>query len=288
MEAQVLIPASATAAPRGRLARGVAVGLGALLLTAAGLKLYGLNVTAVPQVGWFSTPRVQVVAAVWELALGLWLLSGAYRAGAWVAAVGTFTVFAAVSGYFGVIGEANCGCFGVVRTSPWAAFSVDVAAIALLVVGRPELSAGALRVPAQFVTVSAGGSALLFATILVASLIHGTPQAALAWAQGVEVTASPEHVDFGTVTVGQVVVRTVEVRNWTDRPVRLIGGTSDCSCVTTANLPLSIPPREVREVTVRMTIPWSKPGSLSRRADLWTDCDKHRTIRLQLSSRIVE
>jgi len=54
--------------------------LGVLLPVAAGLKLYGLNVTALPRVGWFAGPQVQVAAAAWELVLGLWLLSGSGRA----------------------------------------------------------------------------------------------------------------------------------------------------------------------------------------------------------------
>jgi hypothetical protein len=40
-----------------------------------------------------------LAAVQWEIVLGLWLLSGAYRTGAWLAAVGTFLAFAAVSGY---------------------------------------------------------------------------------------------------------------------------------------------------------------------------------------------
>src|SRR4051794_36300532 len=94
--------AASTRAGRGFLV--VRIVLGVLLLTAAGLKLYGMNVTAVPRVGWLATPRVQLVAAEWELILGLWLLSGARQAGAWVATTSTFAAFAALSGYFGMVG----------------------------------------------------------------------------------------------------------------------------------------------------------------------------------------
>jgi hypothetical protein len=80
--------------------------LGGLLLAAAGLKLYGLSVSAIPRVGWFSQPWVQLAVVEWELILGLWLLSGSYPRGAWLAALGTFAAFAAVSGYLGWIGVA--------------------------------------------------------------------------------------------------------------------------------------------------------------------------------------
>src|SRR5687768_17088784 len=123
------LPAGATAPPMRRGFEVVRRLLGALLLIAAGLKLYGLNVSALPRVGWFAGPQVQLAAAAWELVLGLWLLSGSARAGAWLASVGTFSAFAAVSAYFGWIGVASCGCFGVIRASPWSAFGVDVAVL---------------------------------------------------------------------------------------------------------------------------------------------------------------
>ena len=78
--------------------------LGALLLAAAGLKLYGLSVSAVPQVGWFAQPWVQLAAVEWELILGLWLLSGTRQRGAWLAAIITIVAFAGVSGYLFHVG----------------------------------------------------------------------------------------------------------------------------------------------------------------------------------------
>jgi hypothetical protein len=114
---------------RNRLSSVVHTSLGLLLLAAAGLKLYGMNVAPFAQYGWLTAPWVQVLAVLWEVALGLWLLSGAHRAGAWAVAVGTFAAFAAVSGYLGWIGQANCGCFGAIQASPWHAFAVDVVAL---------------------------------------------------------------------------------------------------------------------------------------------------------------
>jgi len=61
-------PPAARPRPTGRRFAAVRIVLGCLLLAAAGLKLYGLNVTAVPRTGWFATPQVQLIAAEWELA----------------------------------------------------------------------------------------------------------------------------------------------------------------------------------------------------------------------------
>ena len=262
--------------------------LGLVLLTAAGLKLYGLNVTALPRVGWFATPQVQLVTAEWELVLGLWLVSGAYQLGAWLAAAGTFAVFAVVSGYFGWIGVASCGCFGVIHTSPWTAFGVDAAALVLLALARPSFGAGSFRASSGAAFIPAGAAAVLVLLTGIGTAIYGSPQAALAHLRGDSLSVSSDFVDFGTGTAGQVGDGSVEVYNWTDVPVRLIGGTSDCSCVTTTDLPLTIPPGEARAVSVRLRIPRTATGAATRTAELWTDYPQTRTVRLRVGWRLVE
>src|SRR5262249_2437006 len=75
--------------------------LGILFLFTAVLKLAGRHVSPMPQIGWFGAPMVQLAAAEWEIVLAVWLLSGRYQIGAWLAALGTFLAFASVSGYLG-------------------------------------------------------------------------------------------------------------------------------------------------------------------------------------------
>lgn len=106
-------------------------GLGLLLIAAAGLKLYGLRVSAMPHLGWFSQPWVQLAAAEWELILGLWLLSGSHPQASWFAALVTFVAFAGVSAYLGFSGVASCGCLGAVQASPWSAFGIDLVGVTI-------------------------------------------------------------------------------------------------------------------------------------------------------------
>ena len=141
-----------------------------------------------------------MLAAEWELILGLWLLSGAYRFGAWLAALGTFSTFAAVSGYFGYIGVASCGCFGVIRTSPWTAFAVDAVAIALLVFSRSRLPGGtsfgstspndsAVAAPSparQAGPTLIAAIAILLVLTAAGSWYYGSPAAALASARRID------------------------------------------------------------------------------------------------------
>jgi hypothetical protein len=78
--------------------------LGLILLAAAGLKLYGLQFQPFAQHGLLLQASVQIAIVEWEIVLGLWLLSGFARAGAWFAAIFTFLSFAAVSLRLAVIG----------------------------------------------------------------------------------------------------------------------------------------------------------------------------------------
>jgi hypothetical protein len=259
---------------------------------AAGLKLYGLQVSAVPRIGPLYAPWVQMAVLQWEIILGLWLVSGWYPLGSWLAAVGTFAAFAAVSGYLGWAGQAGCGCFGSVEASPWHAFAVDVLILLTLAWVRPDWRL--LLEHPRLALRRAGGTALAFfagAAVLFSLLaglgawMFGSLDAALAHIRGERVSVRPGFVDLGSGAPGQSVATTVELVNRTDRPVRIIGGTSDCSCVTTNDLPVTLAPGESRPVSIRVGLP-TTPGLFNRQAFFWTDDDQARAIVFPLSGRI--
>lgn len=260
--------------------------IGVLLLTAAGLKLYGLNVSAVPRVGWFAQPWVQLTAAEWEIILGVWLLGRAFPVTSWLAAVGTFLVFAGVSGYLGFVGVVSCGCFGVIVVSPWTAFVADLAGLGVLAACRPDFrdrEHTPLRGPAVVV---AGGVLTLAVLVGIGSAVYGSPRAALARLRGEEIAVVPAHVDVGTGSPGARLEASVEVRNWTDRPVKLIGGTSDCSCLTHHDLPVVIPPGESHRVTIAVRVPASDRGQMTRRVELFTDHDRQPVVHFTVGCRV--
>jgi hypothetical protein len=266
--------------------------VGLLLLLAAVLKLYGLNVAPFAQYGKLLNTSVQFAAVEWEVVLGVWLLSGRRPLGAWLAAVLTFAAFAVVSGYLGVIGQASCGCFGAIQASPWVAFSVDVVALVLLAVARPDFKAlaaqnrGALRgALLADVGLVAVGLAFCAGLIGLASVAYGSPDAALARLRGESLSIRPGIVDVGRGEVGQTLEATVEVVNRTDKPVRIYGGTSDCSCIATQDLPLTLAPGEARRLTVMVRLPGT-PGFFNRKAWLLTDCDEARTVLFGLAGKI--
>ena len=235
---------------------------------------------------------MQFAAVEWEILLGVWLLSGRRPVGAWVASVLTFTTFAVVSAYLGLIGQASCGCFGAIQASPWVAFGVDIAALVLLAISRPDFRTLSLQNPGRWrqailadVGLIACAVAFCAGLIGLASLTYGSPEAALARLRDESVSVRPGIADVGRGEPGQILEAAVEIVNRTDRPIRVFGGTSDCSCIATNDLPLTLAAGEARQVSVRIRLPES-PGLFNRKAFYWTDCDDARTVQFGLTGRI--
>lgn len=267
--------------------------LGMLLLVAAALKIYGLSVSTVPPVGWFSTPAVQAVAVGWEILLSVWLLSGIILVGSWLAAIATFVVLAAISGYLGWIGQATCDCFGTIEASPWLAFAMDLTALLMLLTVGPDLSVQpkneyeeAWQTNSVFLCFMLGAGVMLAGLIGMGIWLYGSPERVWARLQDEPLSVTPEYIDCGSGKPGETLEATVAVSNWTDEPVSINGGTSDCSCVATVGLPITIPPNESREIPLRLRVPPSKSGAFTRKVELWTDCKEKRTLYLRVGCQV--
>jgi hypothetical protein len=266
--------------------------VGLLLLGTAGLKLYGLNVQPVAQHGLLLDPSIQVALVEWELVLGLWLITGRGHLAAWFAAILTFIAFGLFSFRLGLAGVASCGCFGSIEASPWHAFAADLAVLALLLVVHPEFRSyprdfrillKSLVLPGVALTASAG---VIYAGLLaVAILTFGSTSAALAALRGQPVSLKPSPLDLGQASPNQVLEAVVEVVNYSDHPVRIIGGTSDCSCVATDDLPMTLAVNEARPISIRVRLS-SETGFFNRKVIFWTDNDLARLIGLTLTGRV--
>jgi len=259
-----------------------------VLIAAGILKLAGWNVSAFAQYGWLLTPSVQIAAVGWELLLGTALLFGVHRSISWMVAVVTFAAFAGVSAYLGVIGQASCGCFGTIQASPWTAFSVDLGALALLALARPSIAKAELRDEAFSTAKWGAGLAAVFAAILAIGVaLYGSPSAALANLRGDTLTVDRSHLDFGHGKPGDVLMQQVTVTNWTGGPLRIIGGTADCSCVTTSDLPITLQAGEAKAISIEYRVPQTdKSGVTNRTAMLMTDSPARPKLALTLSANV--
>ena len=227
-------------------------------------------------------------AIAWELILGSALLLGVYRPVTGLLAMLTFALFAGVSSYLGFVGQATCGCFGAIEASPWTSFGVDVGLLILLGLFRPRFRIDELRTA----TVESGKWAVGLAVILAATLgtgviLYGSPGAALAKLRGETLTLDRTTVDFGHGRTGDVLTQQVTVTNHSEKPLRIIGGTADCSCITTTDLPVTIAPNESKSVSIVYKVPHTdKAGITNRQAILMTDCPKRPKLALTLSARV--
>jgi hypothetical protein len=98
----------------------------------------------------------------------------------------------------------------------------------------------------------------------------GSADAALAQLRGDVLTVHPTLIDLGRQAPGTVREAVIEIRNHAAVPVRLVGGTTDCGCATTRDMPLTVPPGGT--ATLRLTVRFGKQaGRFQRGYWLWTD-----------------
>jgi len=263
--------------------------LGLVLLAAAGLKLYGFGVDPVARTGVFSAAAFQFVVIAFEIILGVWLISGKQQAGSWLVALMTFIAFAGISFYQGWIGQASCGCLGSkVSVNPWWMFAIDVTAIAALLVARPDLRPLWEHRGRIARTVGIGLGIYLLVLGAVAGFVHyryGSVDAALAGMRHERLSVNPPLIDMGQGVPGETRDATVELANRTDQPIRLIGGTADCSCTVIGDLPVTIPPGEARSITITMRLP-NAAGSFNRKAELQIDDEGFKRVAFRLTGQI--
>jgi hypothetical protein len=127
--------------PRGSdFRRSVAVGLGALLISASLLKLWSqTRHPPVPNPSWLDEPAAVGSVAVLEAVLATVSIAGPWRRAAWHATIVVFGLFAIVAAVEAIWGRASCGCFGAVQVRPIYTMVLDLAAVTMLVVtGRPD------------------------------------------------------------------------------------------------------------------------------------------------------
>jgi hypothetical protein len=201
----------------------------------------------------------------YEVALGVWLLSGRMRFGAWLAALLTLTAFALHTLELTAAGRASCGCLGPGGPPPAVMLAVDLAAAAVLLkrrpgwTGWPEVTPG-VRAAGLTAAVAVG---TLAAAGGWAYARYGSVAVALADLNGDPLVMLPTAVDVGTADPGGVVERTVEIRNLSADPVQIAMATSGCRCTEFVGLPVTIPSGERQTLTVRVTVS-ADPGRFRR------------------------
>jgi hypothetical protein len=267
--------------------RVAAILCGLVLLAAAVLKLGGLAVGPVAETGRLNNPGAQVLLVQFEIALALWLFSGwRPRVAKWVA-VGVFTLFALLSLSAALAGQPSCGCFGKLVVNPWWTFAFDLL-VAGVLSALPAPASAAIPIRLWPILWLIGGSSLAAGLLVLTAVFWaGSVPQALGRIRGETVVLPDRIVQAEPGRPGEPRTVLVRVANRAAHPVRVIGGTADCSCLTTQDLPATIPPGET--VAVRVTIhPGAKPGEWFRVVKLLTDDDTTPSVVVGVSGEVVE
>ncbi len=113
--------------------------LGVLLLTGAALKGWQLLTEPMANNDIWTNRTFLIFTVEFEIALGIWLLSGLFKKAAWLATISCFTLFSFITLYKGLSGAASCGCFGSIHVNPWITlFAIDLPAVLSLSIFRPR------------------------------------------------------------------------------------------------------------------------------------------------------
>jgi len=116
-----------------------------------------------------------------------------------------------------------------------------------------------MKVYLRRITVMLVISTLVIAPLLMfAQLKFGSIKHAVAWLQGTRVWVSPQIVDVGYLDPGDHQIQ-VNVVNFQDQPVSLVGGTGQCKCLSFANLPQQIGPGESRHIDMIASVGGAAP-----------------------------
>lgn len=260
----------------------VARSCGVILLAAVALKVQGMTTSGgVDQSLSMLSPRMQLLGVEVEAIIGVWLLSGFARRGAWLAAIGLFAILAAVSVYLVAVGQPSCGCFGRVEVSPWASLTLDVICVVALVFTRP---AGSWQGSTQLL-MAAVASALIFGALAYGTSLQAAGQA-LARLRGEQLILTGGDADAGTAPRGSTRDVSVTIENVTSVDLHLIGGTASCSCVATSDLPLTVPAgsRVTAQVTIKFT---GEPGQFKHTFQWYTDSPRQPRISGTIAGQVV-
>ena len=212
----------------------------------------------------------------------------------WLVCLSSFVIFAIVNSQLVLVGQASCGCFGSLQVSPVYALGIDLIVILLLLVSRPnsqskQSNQNQQLCRASFISLSfLGIVAISFGALAWAASFHfGSIERAIAFIRNERISVEPRLILLGKIDAGSDAESSVSLTNWTDEKIEIIGGTSDCSCIATKNLPIEIAPGQTERLVISVRAP-KTPGVFTRTAWFWAISGARQEIlRFQLSGQSI-
>ncbi len=126
----------------------------------------------------------------------------------------------------------------------------------------------------------------MLACVLFGNLLHGgSVMIALAYLRGERLIIDPIVAFANDGLPGEEREILFRVLNFTDRPVKLLGANSSCTCASTKDLPLVIPPAESRMLSVTYRFSEAQ-SSLEEIVTLYTDDRQRSRLVVRIKRRV--
>lgn len=106
---------------------------------------------------------------------------------------------------------------------------------------------------------------------LLARVEFGSIPSALSYLRGARLIPLCYSVQAGPVARGEERTLEFKLRNWSDKPIVILGAKSSCTCVSLGDFPVQVPPGGTNNLGVRLRTNKRKPGPISERVRIYTD-----------------
>jgi hypothetical protein len=225
---------------------------GVLLIVAGAVKLAPMREIALFH--WLVLPPMAVVATgAMEFALGCLVLSFSPRSAVYWATVAMFAIYIGVLCLQLYAGESTCNCLGAQSLPVVWMLALDGGLLAAALVLRRWW-----RHSVSNRSASAVGelfSAMRFALPVLALAgvaALGSFESALSYLTGARLIAASPTLHAGDIVDGQTAAVTFKLTNYGSKSIHIAGAKATCKCLAWDDLPMTIEPKESRQITIRV------------------------------------
>jgi hypothetical protein len=184
------------------------------------------------------------------------------------------------------MGQTSCGCLGQVHVHPWTMAVVDGSAIlGLLASFTTSLFSEGTGNGKLWKRCLLATPALMITTVLVVLAFHPQGMRVLARLSGEPLLLRPFVSDLGDGQAAEWGTFRVEIINFSNRTVQLLGGRAHCACRILDALPVAIPPQGRMRLTIAGRFP-ARPGRFQQEFLLFTDCAEQPQVRGRFQGRV--
>ncbi|MGO9922025.1 MAG: DUF1573 domain-containing protein [Isosphaeraceae bacterium] len=118
---------------------------------------------------------------------------------------------------------------------------------------------------------------------LLARAEFGSIPSALSYLRGARLIPLRYSVPAGTVVRGEERILEFKLKNWSDKPIVILGAKSSCTCVSLGDFPIRVPSGGTNNLGVRLRTKKRKPGPISERMRIYTDEKRSHGLTLAVT-----